>query len=174
MRPLLRPGRPPSRHPRRRAALPAQPQPEPGSKCGAQHGSHAYTKERNFAPLATVSRCAVWRTVLPSLPVALRPWPKAMCGSFFSTYPANCLLPCSTYCEWGGAAMGCGAARADTPARSGDSVCHLLGPPRATRGVRPNASTRRGVWPPAGRAVNPDASLSLCAVGDSGAGARHA
>jgi hypothetical protein len=54
-----------------------------------------------------------------------------------------------------------------------DNGCHRQPPQRVLRSAWPMSSTRREVLHRARAGVNPDASLSLFAVGDSGAGAQH-
>ena len=66
-----------------------------------------------------------------------------------------------------------GAESANRPAHRGGSGCHRQEPQGVMRPAGPASSTRRAVFHRAGAGVNPDASRSLFAVGDSGAGVRR-
>jgi len=62
---------------------------------------------------------------------------------------------------------------ASTPARTSGNGCRLLDLQQGNRLAYPTSSTQRAVFHRQWQGVNPDASLSLFAVGDSGADVRH-
>lgn len=66
-----------------------------------------------------------------------------------------------------------GATGVSTRAHRSGRQCHRHDPARKNRSALPTVPTRWAVFHRAGQGVNPDASLSLFAVGDSGAGARR-
>ena len=66
-----------------------------------------------------------------------------------------------------------GGQSANTPVRTDDNGYHRQEPQGVIRSAGPTSSTRRAVFHRGAQRVNPDASLSLFAVGEGGAGVRH-